>query len=325
MERDAKELYEVGVNCAQGVDIPSGDPLQALKWYELSAEKGYAPAELKAGILCEAMAKVEEDWDSKSALLRKAAAMYRRAAEKGLDEACYRLGCCCENGLGTPKDEDEALKWYEKSGAMGVESKQALENRRKAAAQVVDRRGHRTEAGTTARPIAGSAAEQTQVVDRRGHRQETGTTARPIAGRPAEAAQESEDGMSDEERAMRDFQLGSFLESSPEGDYEQEVEDCYRRAANLGHADAQYALGSLLERRARPNGNLREAEKWYRKAVDQGKANAMYALAMLLYEGVGGVAKDRSGALKLLKKAASMGNREAREFLNKHLKFGRLW
>ena len=131
--------------------------------------------------------------------------------------------------------------------------------------------------------------------------------------------------MSDEERAMRDFQLGSFLESSPEGDYEQEVEDCYRRAANLGHADAQYALGSLLERRARPNGNLREAEKWYRKAVDQGKANAMYALAMLLYEGVGGVAKDRSGALKLLKKAASMGNRASREFLNKHLKFGRLW
>ena len=334
-ERDAKELYEVAMNCVQNNGMPGGGMQQAGKWFELAAERRYAPAELELGVLCAARAEVEADSDRKSALLRRAAAMYRRAAEKGLTEACYRLGRCCENGLGTAKDEDEALKWYEKSGAMGIAAKQALENRRRAAAQVVDRRGHRTETGTMARPITGSAAgavqaEQAQVVDRRGHRTETGTNSGSKYAFPFSTIDmsdlEQEDPLDQipDEDARAELWMGKAMEFGPDGDPE-EAEKCYRHVASLGYAEAQYCLGGLLERRERPNGNLREAAEWYRKAADQEHQQAMYALAMLLYEGVGGVAKDRSGALRLLKKAASMGNKGAKSFLNKHLKFGRLW
>lgn len=48
----------------------------------------------------------------------------------------------------------------------------------------------------------------------------------------------------------------------------------YRRAAELGHADAQYKLGVCYENEWGVAKDRTEAAKWYRRAAEQGHANS---------------------------------------------------
>jgi TPR repeat protein len=78
----------------------------------------------------------------------------------------------------------------------------------------------------------------------------------------------------------------------------------YRKAADQGHAEAQYQLGDLYY--STVNGGEAEAAKWYRKAADQGHAEAQYQLGDFYAEGTG-VAKDEVEAIKWFRKAADQG------------------
>jgi TPR repeat protein len=40
---------------------------------------------------------------------------YRKAADEGNSEAMHNIASLYEKGLGVPKDEDEARKWYRKA------------------------------------------------------------------------------------------------------------------------------------------------------------------------------------------------------------------
>lgn len=55
----------------------------------------------------------------------------------------------------------------------------------------------------------------------------------------------------------------------------------YRRAAESGHPNAQYNLGVIYSKGRGISKNVREAKKWYQKAVDQGDKNAERALQRL--------------------------------------------
>ncbi len=76
----------------------------------------------------------------------------------------------------------------------------------------------------------------------------------------------------------------------------------YRKAAEQGHARAQYELG-LCYYHAR---NEREAVNWYRKAAEQGVAFAQFCLG-LCYELGEGVLKDDTEAVKWYRKASAQG------------------
>ena len=52
-----------------------------------------------------------------SAEIAKAAGLFRHAAEAGDALAQYDLGYCYENGLGTPVDPLQAVRWYRRSAA----------------------------------------------------------------------------------------------------------------------------------------------------------------------------------------------------------------
>lgn len=82
----------------------------------------------------------------------------------------------------------------------------------------------------------------------------------------------------------------------------------YRKAAELGHAEAQYHLGQYFKFRREP-GAREKAEKWLRKAAEQGHCEAQYQLGWMLETRRG--TADAAEAAAWYRKAAKKGNREA--------------
>lgn len=97
------------------------------------------------------------------------------------------------------------------------------------------------------------------------------------------------------------------------GDYETAIR-LIRPRADLGDADAQFALGVLYMRGLGVPENPSEAVQWYRKAADQGKVEAQTNLGLMYSEGLG-VAKDYAGALKWFRLAAEAGDPDAQHNL----------
>ncbi len=58
------------------------------------------------------------------------------------------------------------------------------------------------------------------------------------------------------------------------------------------------------------DGNYQEAVRWYRKAAEQGHAKAQYNLGVMYYNGFG-VTQDRTEAKKWWEKSAAQGNQTA--------------
>lgn len=81
----------------------------------------------------------------------------------------------------------------------------------------------------------------------------------------------------------------------------------YRKAAERGDADSQFALGLMYENGDGVPEDYAEAAKWYRKAAKQGDADAQHNLAEKYYWAEG-VAGDESEAAKWYRLAAEQGH-----------------
>ena len=137
--------------------------------------------------------------------------------------------------------------------------------------------------------------------------------------------------------------------------------ECYRKAADKGHADAMNMIGryygegwgdlkkdeaAALEwcRKAADAGSVSamyniavyyqnglgglKADKataleWYRKAADKGDADAMYEIGTYYSKGVGGLKKDETTAIEWFRKAAAQGNSAAKNIINQYDNKGR--
>lgn len=85
----------------------------------------------------------------------------------------------------------------------------------------------------------------------------------------------------------------------------------YQKAADQGDAIAQFSLGSIYE--AGAGVVARDdvtAASWHRRAADQGLATAQYRLGMMLVDGRG-VPRDPTQAVAWLRKAAEQGETDA--------------
>ena len=105
-------------------------------------------------------------------------------------------------------------------------------------------------------------------------------------------------------------QYGYGVKPNPE-----KAEKYYRRAAKLGHAEAQESLGCLYEFAEKPD--YRRARKWYTRALKQHSSDtpdAAYRLGWLYERGLGGK-KDIQKAYQLYRKAAKAGCAEAQRAL----------
>jgi len=85
-----------------------------------------------------------------------------------------------------------------------------------------------------------------------------------------------------------------------------------KRLAESGHAPAQFNLGLMY---ALGQGGLAEdkteAVKWYRKAARQGEVKAQFNLALMYAFGEGGLAEDKTEAVRWFRKAADQGEVKA--------------
>ena len=86
--------------------------------------------------------------------------------------------------------------------------------------------------------------------------------------------------------------------------------ECFRRAASMGHAQAQYRLGRCYEGGQGVEKDYAEAAKWYLKAAERGSADAQNFLGTYYYRGQG-VAQNYVEAVKWFQRAAAQGHREA--------------
>jgi len=80
----------------------------------------------------------------------------------------------------------------------------------------------------------------------------------------------------------------------------------YRKAADLGSAQAQYYLGGMYETGRRVLRDYKRAAQWYRQAAVQGHVKAQVTLGYM-YESGRGVRQDYGKAISWYRKAADQG------------------
>ena len=100
--------------------------------------------------------------------------------------------------------------------------------------------------------------------------------------------------------------------------------DEFRRAAEGGHAGAQYHLGMMYRRGQGVRRNFADAARWYRKAGEQGHVRAQYWLGVMHRRGQG-VERDRAEAVKWFRKAGELGHAMAQYYAGVAYERGKGW
>lgn len=103
---NAEAQYWLGRIYDQGRLLPK-DAEKSARWYQKSAEKGYAPAKY---VVC-LMHADRDSFQSERCM--------RRAAEDGVPDAQFWLGVAYERDDFGITDDQEAVKWYRKAAALG--------------------------------------------------------------------------------------------------------------------------------------------------------------------------------------------------------------
>lgn len=94
-----------------------------------------------------------------------------------------------------------------------------------------------------------------------------------------------------------------------------------RRAADHGHADAQYWLRVVHSNGHGVSADASEAAKWFRRAAEQGHAAAQFNLGFMHYTGQG-AAQDYGEAARWYRRAAEQHHPRAQSYLGVMLKNG---
>ena len=97
---DAEAQYDLGFH------FWVSDPGEAVTWYRLAADQGYAAAQTHLGLLYSIGQGVPQDFDEAIGWYRLAADQRDAAAQRG-------LGIAYAHGHGVPQDGAEARRWFE--------------------------------------------------------------------------------------------------------------------------------------------------------------------------------------------------------------------
>ncbi|WFU09449.1 peptidoglycan-binding protein [Rhizobium sp. CB3090] len=113
---DPVALFEIGVRYTDGRGV-AADLKQAANWYQLSADKGYAPAQYRLASMYEKGNGLERD-------LAKAKQYYEQAANQGNASAMHNLAVLYASGAAGPQDYPTAADWFTKAANLGVSDSQ---------------------------------------------------------------------------------------------------------------------------------------------------------------------------------------------------------
>ena len=195
---------------------------------------------------------------------------FRKAAEQGNAVGQARLGTCYVWGAGVPKDAAEAVKWLR----LAAEQGNAEGQHRLGAIHLLGEGGFKdTEKG--ARYLRQSA----------------------------------EQGFAPAQHSFSEFytRTGEFSEA--------EAIRWLHKAAEQGYLPSQSELGYRYYEGDGVRQDKAEAVKWYRKVAEQGHETGQYSLGVCYLQGEG-VPKDEVEGKKWLRKAAEQGYEKAKEKLS---------
>ena len=115
---DAKALFVIGDRLmGKAPGDPAGDMKAAARWYEMSAELGFAPAQYRIGNAYEKAMGVDRDIDA-------AKSWYLAAAEQGNISAMHNLAVLYATEVDGSRDMEEAVRWFNEAADHGVTDSQ---------------------------------------------------------------------------------------------------------------------------------------------------------------------------------------------------------
>jgi localization factor PodJL len=114
---DPLALFEIGARYSEGSNGLPADQKQAAGWYQLAADKGFAPAQYRLGSLYEKGNGVERD-------VAKARTFYEAAANQGNAGAMHNLAVLYASGALGQQDYATAATWFTKAANLGVTDSQ---------------------------------------------------------------------------------------------------------------------------------------------------------------------------------------------------------
>ena len=113
---DPVALFEIGARYTDGRGV-AADLKQAASWYQLSADKGYAPAQYRLASMYEKGNGIDHD-------LAKAKQYYEQASNQGNASAMHNLAVLYASGAAGQQDYDSAANWFIRAANLGVSDSQ---------------------------------------------------------------------------------------------------------------------------------------------------------------------------------------------------------
>lgn len=113
---DNKALFEIGDRYMDGRGLAS-DYAKAAEWYNLAADRGFAPAQYRIGNFYEKGLGVTRD-------IAKAKSWYELAAEQGNASAMHNLAVLFAAGTDGAPDNESAARWFAQAAELGVKDSQ---------------------------------------------------------------------------------------------------------------------------------------------------------------------------------------------------------
>ncbi|MDQ0560548.1 localization factor PodJL [Rhizobium mesoamericanum] len=114
---DPLALFEIGARYSEGRAGVAVDAKEAANWYQLAANKGFAPAEYRLGNVYEKGTGVDRD-------IAKAKHYYEQAANQGNASAMHNLAVLYASGALGQQDYKTAADWFVKAADLGVTDSQ---------------------------------------------------------------------------------------------------------------------------------------------------------------------------------------------------------
>ncbi len=113
---DSLALFEIGARYTEGRGVKA-DLAEAARWYQQSADKGFAPAQYRIANLYEKGNGVARD-------MARARDYYERAAKAGNASAMHNLAVIYASGIDGKPDNASAVTWFRQAADFGVSDSQ---------------------------------------------------------------------------------------------------------------------------------------------------------------------------------------------------------
>jgi TPR repeat protein len=300
---DARVQFDIAEHYDFGIETQRNSQ-EALRWYKLSADAQYTPAEAVYG---EILRSGETPGGHEISVNTDLALTYtQRASQKQHPVGLYNLGVHYKYGIGIPKDSSKAQQLF--AQAFPLMKNLADSGWFVAIDDIANMYslGYGTQTNDSiAFQWYRKSAEQGNVTAqlRLGGRYAYGD------GVPKDATEAVKwyRKAAEQGNAYAQFKLGEkyyFGEGVPKD--ATEAVKWYRKSAEQGKAYAQFNLGEMYRDGKGVPKDATEAVKWYRKSAEQGDADAQFVLGVIYANGEG-VPKDATEAVKWYRKSAEQG------------------